>query len=117
MDVPTEGILEVSSGREKWWRAASATPLRRGLAGCGKTIVARENFDGPHVWDKPCLCLSGPSGISGLSGWSHTAKQTNQINKRDQLVLAFHAPLSALLRWAMMSLASARGSVVKGAAC
>jgi hypothetical protein len=42
VDVPTEGILEVSSGREKWWRAASATPLKRGLAGCGKTVVACE---------------------------------------------------------------------------
>jgi hypothetical protein len=21
-----------------------------GLGGCGKTILARENFDGPHVW-------------------------------------------------------------------
>ncbi len=28
-----------------------AAPFKRGLAGCGKTIVARENFDGPHVWD------------------------------------------------------------------
>ncbi len=42
VDVPTEGILEVSSGRGKWWRAASATPFKRGLAGCGKTIVACE---------------------------------------------------------------------------
>jgi hypothetical protein len=50
VDVLTEGILEVSSGQEKWWRAASAIPFKIGLAGCGKTVVARENFDGPHVW-------------------------------------------------------------------
>ena len=25
------------------------------LAGCGKTTLARENFEGPHVWDKPGL--------------------------------------------------------------
>jgi hypothetical protein len=52
--------------------------------------------------------------------WLVSCNQTNktdQINKRDQPVLAFHAPPSVLLRWAMMSLASARGSVVKGAAC
>jgi len=66
VDVPTEGILEVSSGREKWWRAASRrkqrgrkqrgresfldssgqlrlpTPFKRDLTGCGKTVVARE---------------------------------------------------------------------------
>jgi len=29
-------------------------------AGCGKTIVVREDFDGLHVWNKPSL--SGPSG-------------------------------------------------------
>ena len=28
------------------------------LAGCGKTILAQQNFDGLHVWDK-----------SGLSGY------------------------------------------------
>jgi hypothetical protein len=33
VDVPTEVILEVSSGREKWWRAASAIPVKRDLAG------------------------------------------------------------------------------------
>ena len=48
--------------------------------------------------------------------WSISFNQTDQINKRDQPVLAFHAPPSVLLRWAMMSLASATGSVVKGAA-
>jgi hypothetical protein len=40
-------------------------PFKRGLAGCGKPVVGRENFDGPQVWDRPCLCLSGPSGLSG----------------------------------------------------
>ena len=35
-------VGQAPSGREKWWRAASATPLRRGLAGCEKTVVARE---------------------------------------------------------------------------
>jgi hypothetical protein len=52
--------------------------------------------------------------------WLVSYNQTNkinQMNKRDQPVLAFHAPLSALLRWVMMSLASATGSVVKGASC
>ena len=63
-----------------------------------------------------CVCLVHLVSLV-YPGWSHTAKQTNQINKRDQPVFAFHAPPSALLRWAMMSLASAMGSVVKGAAC
>ena len=27
----------------------------RSLTGCGKTLWAGENFDGPHVWDKPGL--------------------------------------------------------------
>jgi len=30
------------------------------LAGCGKMMLARENFHDPHVWEKPGL--SGPSG-------------------------------------------------------
>jgi hypothetical protein len=58
VDVSTEGILEVSSGREKCWRAASATSFRRGLAGCGKAVVACENFDGSHV----CLRRAQSSG-------------------------------------------------------
>ena len=32
------------------------------VAGCGKTMLARENFDGPRVWHMP--------GLSGLSGSS-----------------------------------------------
>jgi hypothetical protein len=29
-------------------------------------MLARKNFDGPHVWDEPGL--SGYSGLSGPSG-------------------------------------------------
>jgi hypothetical protein len=33
------------------------------LAGCGTTISAQQNFDGPRVWQKP-----GLSGLSDSSG-------------------------------------------------
>jgi hypothetical protein len=36
-------------------------------------MVARENVDGPHVWDKP--------GLSGPSGESHAIKQTRQTEQ------------------------------------
>ena len=49
------------------------------LAGCGKTMLARENFDGPHVWHK-----SGLSGWSGLSSLFCFLTQRNQIHETDQ---------------------------------
>ncbi len=75
---------------------------------------------------KNCCSTQGRRGRlvwfiwSVLFIWLVSCNQTNktdQINKRDQPVLAFHAPPSVVVRWAMMSLASATGSVVKGAAC
>jgi len=33
-----------------------AAPFKRGLAGCGKTIVARENFDGLPVYVRIRTC-------------------------------------------------------------
>ncbi len=35
-------------------------------------MLPRENFEGPHVWDK--AGLSGPSSFSGLSGLSRSTK-------------------------------------------
>ncbi len=45
---------------------ASAHTLKRGLlTGCGKTMLVRENFDGPHVWrqqqNTPAGCSKRPS--------------------------------------------------------
>ena len=59
------------------------------------------------IWSVLFICL--------LS--CNQTNNTDQINKRDQPLLALHAPPSVLLRWAMMSLASAIGFVVKGEAC
>jgi hypothetical protein len=53
------------------------------LAGCGKTILAQQNFDGLHVWDKP-----------GLSGYlvclvslmqPNTPDRPNRPNEQDRL--------------------------------
>ena len=46
-EVPA--VLEAREGKRTINEIASA------LTGCGKTMSARENFDGPHVWDKPGL--------------------------------------------------------------
>jgi len=43
------------------------------VAGYGKTILVRENFDGSPVWDK--------SGLSGPSGKSHATKQKRQTKQ------------------------------------
>jgi len=41
LDFLQEGIVEIPSGQVKWWRAASPTPLQRGIVNC-KTL-ARAN--------------------------------------------------------------------------
>ncbi len=57
------------------------------LADCGKTILARENFDSPHVWDKP-----------GLSGYlvylvsliqPNTPDRPNRPHEQDRLADCF----------------------------
>ena len=54
-------------------RAREAPPQRKvdafgetALAGCEKTILACQKYNGSYAWDKPGL--SGSSGFSGLSG-------------------------------------------------
>jgi len=48
---------------------------------------------------------------------SNSQLRTINFTSRLSRMSRFHAPPSVLLRWAMMSLASAMGSVVKGAWC
>ena len=67
-------IVQASNVRSTWQRIAICrighTSQEVVLAGCGKTILAQQNFDGLHVWDKP-----------GLSGESHATKQTRQTEQ------------------------------------
>ena len=54
--------------------------LESRTAGCGKTLLAPQGFDGLHVWGKPDLsghlvCLvGGLSGLFGSSSWSGSTK-------------------------------------------
>ena len=41
LDFLQEGIVEFPSGQEKWWKAASATPLKRGIM--NRKTLARAN--------------------------------------------------------------------------
>ena len=41
LDFLQEVIVEIPSGQEKWWRTASATPLKRGIV--NRKTLARAN--------------------------------------------------------------------------
>ena len=69
--TPCRGIAYLASQRELGLlpqQRARLGPLGLGhsvtdwsdLTGCGKTLLARENLAGSHVWHNPGL--SGPSG-------------------------------------------------------
>src|SRR5882762_3227163 len=62
------------------------------LAGIGKTILARENFDGPHVWDKRRILLQD-SRARRAGRARRTKRGGNQICPRRAFFtcLAFHA--------------------------
>ena len=49
-----EGIVEIPSGREKWRRAASATPLKRGIVNCKTLARANGTFR-----DIDCKAIGG----------------------------------------------------------
>jgi hypothetical protein len=47
----TEMAAQAAKLMERWadnWRVALVVSI---LTGCGKTLWARRNFTGPHVWD------------------------------------------------------------------
>ena len=53
------------------------------LAGYGKTIVARSNVDGPHVWDKPGL--SGYLVCLVYHVYLALPDETDQIDETDRI--------------------------------
>src|SRR6267378_2401951 len=55
------------------YRASAHTLKRRFLTGCGKTMLARENFDGPHV----CLRRAQSSGT--------TAEHSRRVHEKARL--------------------------------
>jgi hypothetical protein len=49
--------------------------LHETSAGCKKTILVQQNFEGMHIWDKPGFSgLSGSSGLFSSSSWSGSTK-------------------------------------------
>jgi hypothetical protein len=77
------------------------------LAGCGKSISARQNSDSLHFLDNRTRFrrvaerdwLDGRDGGGSIwfiwSIWFNQTNETDQINKRDRPVLALHAPWTA----------------------
>jgi hypothetical protein len=51
--------------------------LHETSAGCKKTILVQQNFEGMHIWEKPGFSgLFGLFGWSGSSSWSGSTKYT-----------------------------------------
>jgi hypothetical protein len=77
-----QAVLEAREGKRTINEIASA------LAGCGKTMLARENFDGPHVWDKPSL-----SGYLVSLMQPNKPDRPNRPNEQDRLADFFSIQL------------------------
>jgi len=54
-----------------------AAPFKRDLAGCGKTVVARENFDGPH------MCLRGAQSSGITRKFRRELSETGRMGEMD----------------------------------